>query len=634
MKNKDFDFDFDMPEESAKKISFNDLDLGLDFDLSFLDDVEEPVADSKPEPKPKAAPRPAPKQQQRSAAPQQKPAQRPASQQKPAQRPTPQQGVQQRKAPQSNRGTASQQMPPVRPNAPAKAQTPPQKRPQPPVQQPVQEAPKKRGPRVGGVIFYTLYFILILVFFGAVFLGLNWLKGWLQDYEYAQPTVKAEQVFQDVFTNPDWAALYDSAGAEDSLYEGKEQYVAYMEAKCGSTPLTYMETSAGLSGDKKFLVYLNDEKVASFTLVDKNKVEKVNLQDINMENLENIADIPDWQLGAVEVFFERKGDYLIEMLDGYTCTVNGVALDEKATIQMATTRAKDYLPEGTTGFSTITQQVTGLMEKPEVVVTDRSGNPVEVTYDEATRKFTARSESNTMPDDVTQIALDAAHVYCKWMIEAVTDRGEVAKYFDNTSDAYSTIVKTRELWMQKYTGYEFVNESVTNYAKYSDDIFSVTVKTDLNVTRTDGTVKTYNFNQSMFFRKGDSGKWLCFVSTNVDVSQPVGLVRLTFMNGENEVFSDLFETDTKEVITPVISVPEGQIFTGWVTVSENEKGETVYNLEFQPDATTGIVKMPEGSSLRPMTLYALFEDAFNATAQIPSETAPAETAPVETTEGA
>ena len=44
--------------------------------------------------------------------------------------------------------------------------------------------------------------------------------------------------------------------------------------------------------------------------------------------------------------------------------------------------------------------------------------------------------------------------------------------------------------------------------------------------------------------------------------------------------------------------------------------------------------MPEGASLRPMTLYALFEDAFNATAQIPSETAPTETAPVETTEGA
>ena len=103
----------------------------------------------------------------------------------------------------------------------------------------------------------------------------------------------------------------------------------------------------------------------------------------------------------------------------------------------------------------------------------------------------------------------------------------VAKYFDNTSDAYTSIVKAGELWMQKYTGYEFVNESVTNYAKYSGDIFSVTVKTDLNVTRTDGTVRTYNFNQSMFFRKGDSGKWLCFVSTNVDVSQPVGLVRLT-----------------------------------------------------------------------------------------------------------
>ena len=91
-----------------------------------------------------------------------------------------------------------------------------------------------------GVIFYTLYFVFILIFFIALYLGLQWVHGWLTDYELAQPTVKAEQVFQEVFTDPDWGALYESAGAKDSPYEGKEEYVAYMEAKVGDTPLTYM----------------------------------------------------------------------------------------------------------------------------------------------------------------------------------------------------------------------------------------------------------------------------------------------------------------------------------------------------------------------------------------------------------
>ena len=45
-----------------------------------------------------------------------------------------------------------------------------------------QAAPvKRRGPRLGGVIFYTLYFMFILVFFVATFFGLQWLQGWLTD---------------------------------------------------------------------------------------------------------------------------------------------------------------------------------------------------------------------------------------------------------------------------------------------------------------------------------------------------------------------------------------------------------------------------------------------------------------------
>src|SRR5699024_3756289 len=48
-----------------------------------------------------------------------------------------------------------------------------------------QSAPqkKKKGPRTGGVIFYTLYFLFILVFFVGTYIGLTWLHGWLGDYE-------------------------------------------------------------------------------------------------------------------------------------------------------------------------------------------------------------------------------------------------------------------------------------------------------------------------------------------------------------------------------------------------------------------------------------------------------------------
>lgn len=624
MRNDDFDFDLDLGEEpkQEKKFSFNDLDLGLDFDLSFLDDIDESVLEEEPAPKAPAqkpqAPAPA-----RKAAPAQKPAQQKPVQQKPASAkaaPAGQKPAARKAAPgaQAPQGTQPGKKPAARPvgsnGASAKKQAAPQQPQQPPVK-------KKKGPRVGSVIFYTLYFMFILVFFVATYFGLNWLKGWLNDYELSQPTLKAQQVFDEVFTNPDWGSLYDAAGAQDSPYEGKEEYVTYMQNKVSGQSLTYMETSAGLSGGKKYIVYLGSEKVASFTLTDKNSVStSVNLQDMQkLEDLESLTNIPNWTLSAVEVFFQREEIYRIVKMDGMTAYVNGVALDESYTIQEATTLAEDYLPEGTTGFVTQTQEISGLMEQPNVTVTDRDGNNIVVSYDESTRTFTAQTESNTISDTERELALEAAKVSSKWMIEAVTDRGTVAKYFDPSSTAYNNIVKSTELWMQDYSNYRFENDSVTDYARYSDDIFSVRVSTTLIVTRTNGTEKEYAFDQSMFFHKTESGNWRCFETTNKDVSQPVGRVRLTFMSGDTQLTSDFYDTSSKEIITPIISVPDGQVFTGWVTIGEDADGNKVYNLEFQPDATTGKVAIPDGTSLKPMTLYALLEDA--ATASVPTEAA-------------
>ena len=479
---------------------------------------------------------------------------------------------------------------------------------------------KKKGPRLGGVIFYTLYFMFILVFFIGTYIGLQWLHGWLADYEQSQPVYKAEAVFQQLFTDPDWGALYEAAGAQDSLYEGKEEYVNYMEAKVDGQKLNYMETSAGLSGGKKYVVRLGEEKVASFTLKDTKGVGTPSLS-----NLENLGEIPDWQLSSVEVFFVREGSYRIEKVDGCTVYVNDVALDDSYTIQIATTMAEELLPEGTTGASMCLQQVNGIMELPTVKILDKEGNEMEVTYDEATRTFTQRTESNTMSEEQKTVALEASKVNCLWMIEEIKDRGDVAKYYDNASKPYSDITKLGELWMQGHAGYEFANEEVSKFASYGDDLFSVFVSMDLNVTRKDGSVKTYEFDKTLFF-KNMKGTWKVIDWTNVDVSQPVGKVRLTFMDGDTLLTSDFYTTDAKEVITPIMPAPAGKVLSGWATISE-EDGNTVYTLIFAPDET-GRVALAEGTTLTPMTLYAVFEDADAV------EAAPVETAPAETEEGA
>lgn len=583
-------------ENVQPKHKYADLEADLGFDLSFLDDIDESVVET-----------PAPKKSAPKA---------------PAKKAAPVQAAPEKKAtPVSEKKAAPAKKPVFDQDAPVKKAAPAQK--PAPKKQPAAEAEmpkkkkKKKGPRLGGVIFYTIYFMFIFAFFVATFFALRFVNGWLLDFEAAQPTHKAEQVFTQLFTDPDWGALYESAGAQDSPYEGKEEYVNYMEAKVGSAALNYMETSAGLSGDKKFIIRLGDEKVASFTLVDKNNVGDA--------SLDNLGEIPDWQLGSVEVFFERVGDYLIEKVDGHVAYVNNVPLDDSFTIQIATTlAAEEYLAEGTTGVSVCTQKITGLMEKPEVVIFDKDGNQMEVTYDEASRTFIERTESNTMTDEQKDVALEASKTYSLWMIEEVTDRAKIAKYFDATAKPYKDIVTLGELWMQGHAGYAFKNESVTKFASYGEDMFSVYVSLDLVVTRKDATEKTYDFDKTLFFTKLD-GKWKVTDWTNVDVSQPIGKVRLTFMDGNTELLSKMFQNDIDEIITPVINAPAGQVFAGWVRQDVAEDGTTTLTVVFQPDET-GTVSLPDGHVLEPMTLYAYFEDASSAAA--------ADAAVPETTEGA
>lgn len=497
--------------------------------------------------------------------------------------------IAERNAAAANRGQQPQQ-----PQQAQQSYQPQQSYPQPQQRsypQPAAQEPRRRGPRLGGVIFYTFYFLFIFAFFVAVYMGLGWLKSWLVDYEAAQPDAKCAQIYDELFADPDWGQLYDLAGVEDTIYEGKEEFVAYMEEKQGDQTLELMETSAGLSGDKKYVLKLGNEKVASFTM---NGAP------------ENVTDIADWQLGTVEVFYERTESFLIQKMDGHTAYVNGVALSDDHTIQIASTIAEDYLPMGLTGVRTCVQSIDELMCVPTVTITDGSGNPMEVTYDEATRTFVEKTEANTIGEEERTFALKAVETYAMFMIEKAT-AAQVGQYFQKGTDTYNTIVKSEVWWTQRNNGAAFSAQEVSGYARYSDDLFSVRVSMSLDVTRTDGTLKQFPVSTTLFVEK-QNGKWIVTLMTNVDVQQPRGQVRLTFKNGSEVLTTGFVANDVNEIQTPMISAPEGKKFAGWALESVDENGVRTLTIVFGP-TENGVVPLPAGTILEPMTLFAHFENA-------------------------
>lgn len=451
---------------------------------------------------------------------------------------------------------------------------------------------KKKANRTITAIFYTVYFLIIIAFFAGMFFVNNWINNWLLDYEAAQPTATCNEVFTRLFADPDWATLYKMVGAEDGKFDGAESYAAYMEAKVGSSELTFAETSAGLSQGHKYLVKLGDETIGYFMLEDQK---------------ESVTDIPNWQLSDLSLNITRNHQVQIQCLDGHKVSVNGITLDDSYVTRISTTMAEKYLPAGTKGVRMQTYLVDGLMTEPEIMVTDENGNISTITYNAETGVYEEQTAVNTMGEEERERAQKTAETYGLYMIKEANYSG-LAKYFDANSQIFKTITGM-QLWMQKHYGFTFANQEVSDYCRYSDDLFSAKASLSLNVKRSDGSTKEYTVDSTFFFKKYNSG-WKCYDMTNVDVQQPISTVRLTFMSDDTVLSTDFYEEDITSLTAPSISAPAGKVFSGWVKETY-ENGVKTLTLVFTPDEN-GNVTIPEGTILEPMVLYPLFENVEGA----------------------
>lgn len=446
-----------------------------------------------------------------------------------------------------------------------------------------QPSKKVRSGRVGTIVFYSVLGSIILLFSIGMVFAMNALNDWLVRFEASQPTAKCEAVFEELFRDPDWEQIYALDPGDITAGE----YARYMEQKVGDQKLTYIETSAGLSGDKKYIVRCGTEKVATFSLCNKAAG----------------ADIPDWQLGAVEVFYQAKLSVYIQAAPDHTVLVNGQQLDESHVIRTVTTKAQEYLPEGVYGYRMNELAVHDLLNEPEVQVLDAQGKPVELQYDSQSRCYSYAIGSSEITEAHRQTLITAAETYCRYMIG---DAGKAAlrSCFDTRAQIYRTITENTT-WMQSYASYRLGQVEISDYYCYSEEYFSARVALTLEVTRKDGTVKPYELDNTFFVKKAGD-QWLVWEMINSDPQQTVTQVLLTFVDEDQVIHSLMADAQSSKLTLPQVTAPEGKAFLGWFTQTVSETGSTAMELIFEPEED-GMVTLPAQTVLEPMTLYALYQ---------------------------
>ena len=442
---------------------------------------------------------------------------------------------------------------------------------------------------IGSVIFYALLGVYIYFFVQSAKYGYGMLMDWLNRLEMSQAGVRSQEVFDQLFAQPDWEELYHMAGEEDTIYEGASAYAEYMQEMVGNDPLTYVQTSAGLSGDKKYIVKHGSSRIAEFTLTNKAPAEE---------------EIPDWQLDTVFVYYTRQESLTIFTVPGHRVFINGVELDTNAhLIRTTETAVESYLPEGLHGYRDMTLFFEVLLVQPEVTIFDEEGTPMEVEYDPTLNLY---SEVLPEPEAISQEFMDtviqAGEAYGKYMITAIK-KADLKKYFDENSSAF-TYITSVDRFMQNYKSYEFADAAVTEFYRYSDDLFSARMSMVLNVTRTNGSVKDYHLETTFFFKPNAEGKWLVDSMTNVHLQEVITMVKLQFINDKEEVQTQWVQSNVPQIQLPPVEVPEGKEFLGWYSKTVNGL-DVSYTLVFSP-SENGIVYLPENYQLAPMVLYAQF----------------------------
>ena len=358
----------------------------------------------------------------------------------------------------------------------------------------------------------TVYAIILLILC-AIFLG--YADRSLRRFEKSQSTyfmdeyVKNFKASLDAGTIPEGLAL-DSSNA----FEPAEKKLGKLIAATNGKELTYEKDGSS---------YNTEEPIYNI-LAGGQPVAQVQLEATNAKVVFAILTVMDWNVTSLKLLGQDTGsDYYINAPEGYSITVNGVAVGSEYLTGNASgnpllVNAKEYVSVS----DTVEYKIPGLSEEPVVEVRDGSGNEVACSKD-GNRYFAAvvsGEGSGEMPSDLEETALEIAKTWSLFMTADLTGGNHglktIQQYlipgsaYDEMAKGWAGGIDITFTSAHTLSNPPFKNIAVTNYIRYSEDCFSCHIYFDkpMHLTRTGADIVDTTDSDYVFVRY--EGKW-CLV---------------------------------------------------------------------------------------------------------------------------
>lgn len=361
-------------------------------------------------------------------------------------------------------------------------------------------APPARKRKRRKPIFWPVYLTLLVAVIAVVAFGLTYVWNWLADYEAALPVYVAEDA-EKIFTERDFAAVYEWEDKTLIGNEGQDAYVRYMQELTESKTIACSEVRSGSADVKRYIVKADEEKIAEFTL-GKTGVKTEYGNDL-------------WALNAVTTFVIQPTTYTVTAQNTSHVIVDGAELD--ASYAITTGESIDwtqFLPEDIEKPTLTTYQFTRCFTQPLVEVKDASGQVQNcLRPDDTTWVAQLNYGDNLLRAELEERVFEIAKALSEFTSE---DRSQdsILRYACEDSPAYEYLDNFDNNWFGKHDGYEFANMTSCDYLMLSDDCFVCTVSYDYIVDFRDKGTVTYPTKFFFCFQLEDD-RWRLYNFSNL-----------------------------------------------------------------------------------------------------------------------
>ena len=348
--------------------------------------------------------------------------------------------------------------------------------------------------------FYVILGAVLLVGIIAEAIALNQLKGFLADYEHSLSKYVADEVYEEYFMHPDYEKLIEISGCEISPAESKEALAEYIKNEVGGEQLVYKTVSDGIAIDTvKYNVRAGSKKIAEFTLKKTGEKSRYGNDLFALDTIKLVYKVP-----SLSVSVKAPADCTVK-INGYTLGAEQVVATEK-------TSSCDHMPEGVAGLTYNTYTLTGLINEPEVTVTDRNGK-ANVVEKEDDGVYSAKlNYSEELASAYREQISDAAQKYAAYM-QSDGRFSAFSQYFDPDSTLYTQIKNAEIYFVWPHDGYSIEDVNVRDFYAYDDNTFSCRVSLT-HVLHKKGSEDYRDYIDMTFYLRNVNGSYLIYDREN------------------------------------------------------------------------------------------------------------------------